>query len=98
MIVTRFNLLGADGNLKYVTFEGKHDEPFEFIKTSEYSDYKVVGHDILDLGTLKSDTVNGIMYNTMCKWFGMGIKAKTEDKISELKPTKDLLKSLVFSK
>ena len=98
MIVTRFKLLGADGEFKYVTFEGKHDEPFDFIKKTEYSDYKVVGFDILDLGTLKSDTINGIMYNMMCKWFGVGIKAKTEDKISELKPTKDLLKSLVFSK
>jgi hypothetical protein len=54
MIITRFNLLGADGNFKIVTFEGKHDEPFKFIKTTEYSDYKVVGHDILDLGKFES--------------------------------------------
>jgi hypothetical protein len=94
MIVTRFNLLGADGKFKHVTFEGKHDEPFEFIKTTEYSDYKVVGHDILDLGLFKSDTINTIIFNTMCKWFGMGIRAKTEDKISELKPTKEMLNNL----
>lgn len=53
MIVTRFNLLHADGKFKVVTFEGKHDNPFDFIGGTEYSDYRVVGHDIIDLGLTK---------------------------------------------
>lgn len=56
MIVTVFNLLGANGKFKKVTYCGKYDEPFKFINQTEYSDFKLVGYDIIDLGSLKFTT------------------------------------------
>ena len=32
--------------------------------------------------------INQLVYNYSCKYYGLGIKAKTENKISELKPVK----------
>lgn len=50
MVVTRFRLIGANSKVITITFEGNIENPFEFIKTTNWSDYKIVNYEVIDLG------------------------------------------------
>lgn len=81
MIITRYKLLDANGNFKTVSFEGKHTEPFDFIKKSKYSNYKIAGYDVLELGDFES--VSESILKDIQKFSSVHITGKVdEDRLS----------------